>query len=289
MNPVIAAALWMLGTLVSFAIMAVSGRELSAGLSTFQILFWRSLIGLVVVAGLFSVIGWSSVRTHRLSTHFGRNLIHFAGQYGWFFGIAALPLTQVFAIEFTTPVWVMLIAALFLGEAITRTRVAALVLGFAGILIILQPGFQTAQIAQLAVLGAAICYASSYVFTKALVATDTPLAIMFYMTLIQMPLALIGGMAGWTWPAGGQWLWVVLAGVSGLTAHYSFSRALRLADATIVTPMDFMRLPLIALIGFLVYDEPLEIAVLAGATVIFAGIFLNIRAEARRNKVRGPA
>ncbi len=284
MNPVFSAALWMAGTLISFAIMAVSGRELSGALTTFQILFWRSLIGLIAVSLLFSIIGWPAVRTHRLTTHLGRNVIHFAGQYGWFFGISVIPLTQVFAIEFTTPIWVMLIAALFLGEAITRTRIAALGLGFAGILIILQPGFQTIELAQLAVLGAAVCYASSYVFTKTLVNTDTPLAIMFYMTLMQMPLALIGGLADWNWPVGSQWLWAILAGVSGLTAHYSFSRALKLADATIVTPMDFLRLPLIAVIGYFAYQEAFDATVLLGAAIIFAGISLNLRTESRRQK-----
>jgi drug/metabolite transporter (DMT)-like permease len=282
MNPVFAAALWMVGALVSFGAMAVAGRELSAGLSTFQILFWRGLVGLIAVTALFSIIGWQGAKTKRIGTHCARNALHFAAQYGWFFGIAAIPLAQVFAIEFTTPIWVMVMAALFLGEVVTRTRVLALALGFVGILIILRPGVENVHIAQLAVVGSAIGYASSYVFTKSLVETDTPLAIMFYMTLLQMPLALAGGLVDWAWPAGIGWFWAITAGVGGLSAHFSMAKALKLADATIVTPMDFLRLPLIAVVGYLIYNEPLEIWVLAGACIIFAGVFLNVRVESAK-------
>ncbi len=281
MNPVIAAALWMGGALVSFLAMAVAGRELSEVLNIFQILFWRSLVGLVVMAALFTRLGWRHARTRRPAVHLARNMVHFAAQYGWFLGIASIPLAQVFAIEFTTPIWTMVLAVLFLGEKITLSRLLAIGLGFAGILIILRPGFATVDVAQLAVLGAALGYALAYVFTKTLVATDSPLTIMFLMTLVQLPLALAASLAGWSWPGGAMWGWVAVVGVSGLTAHYCLSRALQLADATTVTPLDFLRLPLGAAVGLVFYGQAIEIWVLAGAVLIFAGVFNNVRSEAK--------
>ena len=282
MHPVIAAALWMGGALTSFMVMAVAGRELSDTFNTYQILFWRGLVGLTVILPIVSISGWHLVKTHRPGLHLARNLIHFVAQYGWFFGLASIPLAQVFAIEFTTPIWTMLLAVLFLGEAVTRWRLFAVGLGFVGILIILRPGFVTVELAQLAVLGAAFGYASSYIFTKKLVETDTPLAVLFYMTVIQVPLGLVTSLTAWRWPDPGHYVWIVLVGVTALSAHYCFSRALQLADATVVTPIDFLRLPIAAILGYFLYGQPIEIWVLAGAVFIFIGILANVRAEARR-------
>lgn len=279
MHPVIAASLWMGGTLFSFLLMAVAGRELSDALTTFQVLFWRGLVGLVVVLIVLSRAGWRHAATRQPVVQLARNLIHFVAQYGWFFGIASIPLAQVFALEFTTPIWTMLMAAIFLREAITRARLLAVGLGFTGILIILRPGFAGVEIAQLAVLGAAVGYASSFIFTKKLVATDTPLAILFYMTVIQLPLGLVTSLHDWVWPSGVLWIWVVAVGVTALSAHYCMTRALQLADATVVTPLDFLRLPLAALVGYLLYGQPFEVWVLAGAAIIFIGVFNSVRVE----------
>jgi len=274
----------MVGTLASFLLMAVAGKELQASISTFEVLFWRSVVGLVVVLFLLWRLDWQGLRTPKPLIHVGRNAIHFVAQYGWFYGIAFIPLAEVFAIEFTTPIWTMLLAAVFLGEAITRWRVLAVVLGFVGIIIILRPGFAAVSIAQFAVLGAALGYAASYVFTKHLVGVDRPITILFYMVLLQVPLGLIFSLGQWVWPAGIDWLWVVAAGLTGLTAHYCLSRALQLADAMIVTPMDFMRLPLAALVGFVIYGQLISYWVFVGAAVIFVGLFINIRHDAKATK-----
>ncbi len=281
-HPVFGAALWMAGALLSFMSLAVGARELSSGLNTFQILFWRSAAALVLIVVLLSVFGWRHVRTRQPGLQVGRNLIHFCGQFGWIYAIAALPLAQVFAIEFTTPVWTLLLAALFLGEAITRARLIAVLFGFVGILIILRPGFEAVHLAQFAVMGSALAFAFAYVTTKKLVATDAPLTIIFYMPIVQLPLGLVTSIDGWVWPAGGMWLWIALIGMAAVGAHYSIARALELVDATVAVPMDFLRLPLSALIGFLAYAEILDIWVLAGAVAIFAGNYVNVRAEARR-------
>lgn len=280
-HPVLRAVLWMSGALASFMAMAIGGRELSAELGTFEILFFRSLLGLGVIALLLGRRGWRQLRTRRFRLHLLRNTAHFAGQFGWFYGIAFLPLAEVFAIEFTVPVWTALLAATFLAERLGTARYAAVGLGVAGTLVILQPGVAALHPAAAAVLLSAVAYAISHTVTKRLAGIDTPLAILFYMTAIQLPLGLVPALAHWVTPSAAMWPWLVVVGLTALTAHYCMVRALALADVTVVVPMDFLRLPLIALVGLIFYGEHLAWPVLAGATLILAGNFINIRAERR--------
>lgn len=279
MPPVVLAALWMFGTLTSLALMAIAGRELSAELSTLQILFFRSVIGLVVISIVIWRVGTQHFRTARPALQIVRNLAHYIGQFGWFYGLAFLPLAQVFALEFTMPVWAALMAPLFLGERITPHRAAAIGIGFLGILIILRPGMAPVGTPTLAVLMAAVGYAVAYTLTKKLTRTDSALAIVFYMTLVQLPLGGIPTLFDWIAPSHAMWPWIIVVSIMGLTAHFCLARAFAHADAIVVVPMEFLRLPLIAIAGLLFYGEPLEIWVLAGATVIFTGNFLNLWAE----------
>jgi drug/metabolite transporter (DMT)-like permease len=282
-HPVVTATLWMMGALVSFMAMAIGGREMAAArMSTFEILLFRSLVGLVIVSVLLARSGWGQISVQRFGLHFARNAAHFGGQFGWFYGIAMIPLAEVFAIEFTTPMWTAIIAALLLGERMNRSRLLAIVFGIAGMLIILRPGLAVIHPASLAVLGAAACYALSYVLTRKLAHTESALAILFYMTAIQLPLALIPALAQWVAPPPALWPWLLVVGATGLSAHYCLTRALRLADATVVVPMDFLRLPLIAAAGFLFYGETLDWLVFAGAAVMVAGNLANILSERAR-------
>ncbi len=262
--------------------MAIAGRELSDELNTFQILFFRSVIGLFVIACLLQRNGWQQVRTPAISKHLFRNLAHYGGQFGWFYGLAFIPLAQVFAIEFTVPVWTALLAVFFLGEKLTVPRMIAIGLGIVGMLIILRPGLEVMNPAALAVLGGAICYAISHIKTKQLAHIDTPLCILFYMTVIQLPLGLIPALYDWKTPSLDAWPWILLVGLTAMSAHYCLTRAMKLIDATVVVSMDFLRLPLIAAVGFLFYGEPLEWAVLIGALVMLIGNYISNRAEKRK-------
>ncbi|MCB2386896.1 MULTISPECIES: DMT family transporter [Thalassolituus] len=282
-HPAFLAALWMSGALLSFMLMAISGRELSHSLTTYQILFFRSVIGVLVISILLSRSGWQQIRTQRLKTHWLRNIAHYAGQYGWFYGLAFIPLAEVIAIEFTTPVWTALLAFFLLKERLTGARLQALVLGIAGLLLILRPGAGVLQPAAFAVLGGALGYAFSYIQTKSLTRTDTPLCILFYMTLMQLPFGLVPSVLNWTTPAAETLPWILLVGITAMSAHFCMAHAFRLADATVVVPMDFLRLPLIAVVGYLFYQESIDLFVLAGAVLMFSGNLLNLRAEYRRN------
>ena len=282
--PIFRVALWMVGTFVSLLSMAVAGRELSAEITIFQLLFWRGVVGLAVIMLLFQVAGgWRHLRTQKFATHGARSVVHLGAQYAWFYAIAFIPLAEVFALEFTTPIWTLILAALILGERITVVRVAAVILGFAGVLIILRPGLSPVGMPQIAALLSALGFAfSTYVMTRRLMRTDTPQTMLFWMVLIQTPLALFAGLDAWVWPTGWSWGWIGLVGVGSLTAHYCMARALSLADANVVVPMDFFRLPLAVVVGWLAYAEIIDIWVALGAAVIFAGNYLNVRAESRK-------
>jgi drug/metabolite transporter (DMT)-like permease len=276
--PIVGAALWMTGAIFSFIAMAIAGRELSAELTTFQILFFRGLVGLVVIVVVLRHAGWWQVRTRVFGTHLIRNLVHYGGQYGWFYGIALLPLAEVFAIEFTMPIWTAVFATIMLGERINRQRALAIAVGFAGVLVMLRPGVAVVSPAALAVLGAALAYGFAHTLTKRLSGTETPLAILFYTTAIQLPLAFFPALYDWAWPSAAAWPWVLVVGLSALSAHYCLTRAFMLEDAAVVMPMDFLRLPLIAVAGLMIYHEPIEFWVFVGAVIVFAGSWMNLNA-----------
>ncbi|MCG6904210.1 MAG: DMT family transporter [Rhodobacter sp.] len=282
----------MIGAIVSFTSMAIAGRALAGLHDTFEIMTYRSLLGVVIV---IVVGGWAGtlgqIRRDRLGLHLIRNTWHFAGQNLWFFAITAAPLAQVFALEFSTPIWATLMAPFFLGERLTRIRSISAALGFVGILIVARPESGVALTPGLVAAGcAAICFAGAAISTRLLTRNQSITCIMFYLTLIQAVFGLItsgyDGDIGLPTAASAPWLAIV--GVAGLVAHFCMTKALSMAPAAVVMPIDFARLPIIALVGVTLYNEPLEWAVLFGAVIIFTANYLNIRSETRAHRGRQP-
>jgi drug/metabolite transporter (DMT)-like permease len=271
------AVLWMTLALFSFLTMGFAGRELAAELTVYQILFFRSAVCLVILFALLLRLGFGYARTSLPARHVLRNVVHFFAQYGWFFAVASIPLAEVFAIEFTTPIWTALLASVFLGERLTAVRLLAIGLGFVGILAILRPGIEIIHPASLGALGAALGFAVTYVITKGMVTTERPLTILLWMNLVQLPIGFVLSLPDWTTPSPVMWPWLLAVGIAGLTSHYGMSRALAHADATVVVPLDFLRLPIGAVAAWLVYSEVLDPFVFLGAAVIFLGNWLNLR------------
>ena len=282
------AASWMIGAMLSFSLMAISGRELAPALNTFEIMFFRSLIGLVIVLIIGCFAGTlRQIKTDRLGLHMLRNTAHFTGQNLWFLAVAFIPFSQLFALEFSTPVWVALLAPLFLGEVLTRRRLLSVVIGFSGVLIVARPDLNDLNPAILAAMACAICFACSLMATKKLTTDQSITCILFWLTLMQLGMggvavALTGGVS---MPQGIDYTWVMIISIGGLTAHFCIAKALALAPAIVVIPLDFLRLPLISLVGFLAYDESFEWAVVFGAVLIFAAVFVNLQTEHQHNKI----
>ncbi len=280
------AALWMTGAIVSLSSLAISGRALAAELDSFEMMMYRSLIGLVIVLAVgLGTRKLREVRTKRLALHFGRNLAHFIAQNLWFTALPLITLAQVFALEFTSPIWVVIFAILFLGERMTAPRILAIVLGFLGVVFVVRPGFGGDPFGLTLAAVSAIGFALSIVTTRLLTRTETILGVLFWLTLMQSAMGIVA--VGWdtdvAWPSLAAWPWVLMLGLAGLFAHYCLTKALALAPATFVAPIDFARLPLIAIVGTMFYAEPLDMFVLIGAALIFAGIYMNILGDARYN------
>lgn len=280
----------MIGAIVSFTAMAIAGRELAGEHDTFEIMTYRSLIGFVIViavAGRAGTLG--QIGRRRLGLHTIRNAFHFAGQNLWFYAITAAPLAQVFALEFTTPIWATLMAPFILGERLTLMRTLSAVLGFIGILVVAQPGAGFALSPGLTAAGlAAVAFAATALTTRLLTRTESITCILFYLTVIQaaLGLATAGFDGDIALPSASSAPWLAVVGCSGLLAHFCMTKALGMAPAAVVMPIDFARLPIIALVGVMLYGESLNWPVLLGAAIIFAANYLSISSETRAHKAR---
>jgi drug/metabolite transporter (DMT)-like permease len=275
---------WMVGALMSFSAMAVSIRELSrAGLSIFEILAIRSGVALLLL--LLLLLLRPQLRPYalprRMKLNILRNTVHYAAQFAWALSITMLPLAMVFSLEFTMPGWTALLAVWLLHERLTPSRIGVIVFGLIGVLVILRPGIASINPSAFLVLAAAFGYAITMIATKQLTKTETTFGIIFWMAVIQFPLSLLGSdLTVFLHLDTRHILPAIGVGIAGLTSHYCLSNAFRAGDATLVVPLDFMRIPLIAVVGWVFYGERLDIFVLLGALIIIGGVFWNLRAEA---------
>lgn len=280
--------MWMMGAVVSFSAMAVAGREMSFQLDTFEIMMYRSFIGVIIVVSVGLITGkLREVRLDKFGLHLFRNLFHFTGQNLWFYALTMIPLAHLFAFEFSVPIWVTIAAPFLLSEQLTKLRVTAVFIGFAGILMVTRPWMAGLSYGVVAAALSAICFAGTSIATKHLTGTQSILCILFWMTVLQLIFGLV--MAGYdgdiALPTYDTIHWVLIVGLGGLLAHLCITTALSLAPATVVLPVDFARLPIIATIGMLFYNEPLDIWVILGAVIIFGSNYINIWSETRKKRV----
>ncbi len=279
-NRPFAAAAWMTGAIAAFSAMAVATREIRGVHDTFEILAYRSVVGFVLVVAGAALLGQlGRIRAARLGGHAVRNVLHFTGQSLWFWSITLIPLAQVFALEFTSPIWVILLSPLVLGEGLTPRKLVAAALGLAGVWVVAQPDFTAIDRGVLAAIGAAFFFAATTLMTKALTRAEAIVGILFWLTLMQAILGFAAVLADGqvTLPSLATLPWLALIGVAGVCAHLCLTTALTLAPASTVVPLDFARLPLIAAIGAIFYDEPVEITLFLGAGLIFLGIWITLR------------
>ena len=272
------AALWMSGWLTLMLVMVVAGREATREVNVFQLMEVRSVLGFLMLYPLIRINGgFAILKTARLHLHIARNLIHYTAQVGWFYALALVPIGQVVAIEFTMPIWTALLAASFLGERMTIPKIAAIMLGVAGVLVIVRPAAGEINPGQLIALAAAVGFGVSLVMVKSLTRTEQAVAIIFWLLTIQAVVSFVPALYVWTWPPLSTWGWLAVIASCGTYSHYCMARALLHADATVVVPMDFLRVPLTAIVGWLVYAERLDAFMVLGAALILTGNLLNLK------------
>ena len=267
----------MAGWLTLMVVIAVAGREATRELSVFQIMLMRSVLGMAMLWPLVRAAGgWAAMRTERLPQHVLRNGVHYAAQYGWFVALTLIPLAQLVSIEFTMPIWSAVLAVFFLGERMNGRKWLAVVLGLVGVAVIVRPSAGTVDAGQLIALACAFVFAISVVLVKSLTRTESAVAIIFWMLVVQSAIGLVPALMVWQWPSAPIWGWVLVVAFCGTFSHYCFARAMQHADATVVVPMDFLRVPLTALVGWLVYAEALDLFTGLGVGLILAGNVLNL-------------
>ena len=275
------AAAWMVGWLSAMLVMAVAGREATRTLHVFQIMEMRSVIGFVLLLPLLHASGGiAAMRTARLGRHVARNTVHYAAQFGWFFALTMIPIAQVVAIEFTMPIWTALLAVAFLGERLGAARIVAVALGLVGVAVIVRPGLEHVDPGQLIALAAAVGFAVSIILVKSLTATESVVSIIFWMLVVQSVIGIVPALLVWRTPTAQVWPWIGVIALCGTYSHYCMTQALRHADAMMIVPMDFLRVPLTAVVGWLVYNERIDIFTVIGAGLILVANLLNLRRSA---------
>lgn len=277
----------MLGAVVSFSAMALAGRAVSVDLDTFVIMTYRSLVGVVVIATMiFASGGVRRIQTDRFGLHLIRKVCHFTGQNLWFYALTLIPLAQLFALEFTTPLWVLILSPLLLSERLTRVRILVALIGFLGVLIVTRPMMGSISAGTLTAASSAIFFAGSILFTRKLTADQTTLTILTWLVGLQAVFGIIcagidGDIAA---PSLAMTPFIIIIGFVGLLAHACLVQALSLAPVMLVVPIDFLRLPLIAVLAMILFGEHLDPWVFVGAAIIFGANYTNIWAETRNSR-----
>lgn len=276
----------MLLAVVSWSAMTVLVRALTAEYTSFQILFVRTLVGVAIMTPLFAQRGAGFLRTRRFPLQAGRALFAYFGMLGLFIGIAEIPLADVISLSFTQPIFIVVLAALLLGERFGAARVVATIGGFAGVLIIVRPGFEEVGYGALMVLGGAISYAGSNICIKKLMSTENSAATTAWVNIIMCPLAAVPALMWWVPPPEVDWLLLAGVGASGTAGVFFVARAYDNADMSSVVPFDFLRLPIVASAAWLLFSEATDVWTLAGAAVIFVSTWYLAVSESRKRKIR---
>ncbi|MFZ5636642.1 MAG: DMT family transporter [Pseudomonadota bacterium] len=275
------AALLMLGSTVLFGLMAVAIRLASETLHTFEIAFFRNFFGLAAALPLLLRHGPDLVKTTQLPRYLLRCAIGVASMMAGFWAIGHLPLAQAVALSYSTPIFVTIAAVVFLHEQVRARRWAAVGLGFVGMMIIVRPGTDGFSMGSLVALAAAVLSGIVSIQIKQLSRTEPADRIVFFTTLLWVPMSLAPALTVWEWPQGTAWLWVIAAGTLGTGGHMLWTRALKLGDVSALTPISFMQLPIVAVAGWLLFQEPLDRWTAIGAAVIFAANAYIAHREAR--------
>ena len=275
------ALFWMIGTIICFCSMAICIRELSNNHSAFDIQFLRNAFCILILVIIYFSRKNISFSTKQLKYNLYRNFFHFLGQSGWTWGLTVLPLSTVFSIEFTMPIWASFIAIIFLKESINFQKTIFLIMGFIGTWIILSPNQSAINENAIIVLLASVSYAVAHNFTKTLTKTDKIISILFWMSILQLPLSLLGATiyGGLSVPHMNDLPIIVIFSIASLLAHLCLSNALKLGDATLVLPFDYIRLPVITALGWYLYNEKITTNIIIGSTLIIVATLTTLKTK----------
>tara|TARA_B110000263_G_scaffold127446_1_gene110896 strand:+ start:391 stop:1245 length:855 start_codon:yes stop_codon:yes gene_type:complete len=280
MSDTIKGSLWMIGGVFSLTSMAIAGKEISLQIDTFEILFFRSVIGVSII--LFFLIRKNllhEINFKEIRTHLKRNIAHYTGQNLWLYALGSITLAEVTSLEFTMPIWIVLFSFLMLNEELTKYKILSVFIGFIGVLITVRPDVESINLGIIAAAISAIAFALTNIYTRRLTRTESTLTILFFLTTIQLIFGLVTSLLDGKLdlPTEENIAWIVVIGLAGLAAHYCITTALSLAPPTVVAPIDLLRLPIAVLIGVIFYSEPGDTFVYIGAGLIIIANWINLK------------
>jgi len=273
-------SLWMVGGVFCLTSMAVAGKEISLQIDTFEILFFRSVIGVSII--LFFLIRKNllkEINLKEIRTHMKRNIAHFTGQNLWLYALASITLAEVTSLEFTMPIWIVLFSFLMLNEKLNKYKILSVLIGLVGVLITVRPDIESINLGIVAAAISAVVFALTNIYTRRLTSTESTLTILFFLTTIQLVFGLVASLIDGKLdlPTTENIAWIVVIGFAGLGAHFCITTALSLAEPTVVAPIDLLRLPIVVLIGVVFYSEPGDIFIYIGAGLIIFANFINLK------------
>lgn len=289
MTPLLRAALFATVATVFFSCMSILIRHVSSELHALEIVFFRNLLALAWMSPWLLKVGAAGLKTNRIGMFGIRACISVVGMTSGFWAITLIPISDATALSFLSPIFATVGAALFLGEDVRMRRWAAVFIGFAGAMIVLRPGESMIQFGAILALVNAVGMAANKLVLKSLTRTERSEAIITYMVLLLTPLTFIPALFVWQTPSWEALGWLALLAACGTGGHYCMTRAFGLADLTVVMPFDFTRLPISALLAFLIFAEVPTIWTWIGGAVIFASTFYIARRESQVARARAAA
>lgn len=276
--PVIGAA-WMTAAAVAFVVMSWAIKALHP-ITASEIVFFRSLLGLVIILPTVGVSMRELLRPKHTRLYLTRGVLSYFAMLTWFFPLQVLVMADAVALQFTLPLFTILFAMVVFREPVGVRRWTATIIGFAGALVIIRPGFAEVDWRMILVLISAALYASANMVVKKLSGIERPGVVVFYLHAVTLPLAFIGAIPYWIWPGWADLPWILVLALAGSAAHYCFTRSMRASEVSIVMPFDYLRLPMIAAVGYFAYGQAAQIWTWVGATVICGASFYILKREA---------
>ena len=281
--------LWMVVAAFFFAVSISLVPYIANSMDAFQQTFWRQLIGLLMFLPFVWRVGLRGLKTRQLKTNLIRNLAGYVGIALAFYSVTLIPLADSLALQFTLPFFTIIFAVILLGEHVGAHRWTATVFGFLGALVILRPGLIEFQFGMIVAIAAAACLALSDTLVRRLANTDSTALIVFYGYLLQVPFAFVVALFGWVMPTLADWPWLIALGLTSFAAQWALSRSFVLAEASLVSPILFIRLPIVSIIGYIFFAQVPDPWTWVGALVIFGAALYMARREAVLQRQRREA
>ena len=286
MNESLKGPLWMVGGVFSLTAMAIAGKEISLQIDTFEILFFRSVIGIFIVLAVIVRKGlFYEINLKQLRCHLKRNVAHFTGQNLWLYALGTISLAEVTSLEFTMPIWIILFSFFILNENWNKYRIISVVVGFLGVLIIIRPDIGSFNLGIVAAAISAVAFALTNIYTRQLTETESTITILFFLTSMQLIFGFLTSLFDGTidLPSSESIPWIIVLGLGGLAAHFCITTALSYSAPSVVAPIDLLRLPLMVLIGIIFYSESVDVYIYIGSLLIVLANWINVKKANQNN------